>query len=282
MLSYFLADLGMLVFIVLILAIVAVPIVAILVAVGPAGLEAFAQSMANIATVNPLAVSLGVYLLLIPFLAVAFVVIGSIYGISKEVVETGKTSAESAFSWLRHHFLSFAGAGVIISLIVLAPQVLVMVTVSYLLGYTITGWASLGSSLFVFVYSFITLGLTSMVMPAVVNGKGVQEAVKESFRLATQRFDRVFGIHTAIVLFALITFSPYLALAAISYYYPLSVSTMVLPAAAALAGYGVVIAFAWLLVFFPMTFIAYVRVYHALTGGEIAEQTAPVAEVAVF
>lgn len=282
MLSYFLADLGMLAFIVLVLVVVAIPIVAVLVAIGPAGLAAFAQSMANISTVNPLALSLGVYLLLIPFLTIAFVVIGSIYGMSKEVVETGKTSAESAFSYLRHHFLSFAGAGVIISLIVLAPQVLVMVTVSYLLGYTLTGWASFGSSLFVFVYSFITLGLTSMVMPAVVNGKGVQEAVKESFRLATQRFDRVFGIHTAIVVFALITFSPYLVLAAISIYYPLSVSTMVLPAAAAFAGYGLVIGLAWILVFFPMTFIAYVRVYHALTGGEIAKQATPVAEVPVF
>jgi hypothetical protein len=272
----------MLVFIVLILALVAVPIVAILLAVGPAGLEAFAHSMANITTINPLAISLGLYLVLIPFLAIAFVVIGSIYGISKEVVETGKTSAESAFSWLRHHFLSFAGAGVIISLIVLAPQLLVMVTVSYFFGYTVTGWASFGSSLFVFVYSFITLGLTSMVMPAVVSGKGVQEAVKESFRLATQRFDRVFGIHTAIILFALITFSPFLALAAISYFYPLSVSTLVLPAAAALGGYAVVIGFAWILVFFPMTFIAYVRVYNALTGGEIAKLTTPVAEVPVF
>ena len=114
MLSYFLADLGMLAFIVLVLVVVAIPIVAVLVAIGPAGLAAFAQSMANISTVNPLALSLGVYLLLIPFLTIAFVVIGSIYGMSKEVVETGKTSAESAFSYLRHHFLSFAGAGVII------------------------------------------------------------------------------------------------------------------------------------------------------------------------
>jgi len=277
-LSYFLANLGMLIVALVLLAVIAIPIIAVLLLAGPAALTAWAEGLVDLAFTNPWAISLGAYLILLPFLAVLFLVIGSIYGMSKEVVETGKTSAESAFSWLRHNFLTFAGVGFIVSLIVIVPQLLVVATAVYLLGPGITPlWASYGMTVFVFAYSFITLGLTSMVFPAVVNGKGIQEAVYESFKLATQRFDRVFGVHTAIVLLALLTISPFLAYAAIAMVVP--IGPLLFPGGMALGLYAMVIGLFWLLVFLPATFIAYVRVYTDLTGGEVSELSAPAAEV---
>ncbi|MFW9919937.1 MAG: hypothetical protein ACFFED_10075 [Candidatus Thorarchaeota archaeon] len=277
-LSYFLAHLGMVVIALVLIAAVAVPIVTVLLLAGPVALESWAISFTNFGLSNPWLLIGGIYLAILPFMAVLFVVIGSIYGISKEVVETGKTTAESAFTWLRHHFLTFASAGVILSLIVLVPQGLVLATVAYLVGPVSTPlWISYASTVFVFVYSYITLGLTSMVFPAIVNGKGVQEAFFESYKLATQRFDRVFGIHTAIVLIGLLTLAPFLAFAAWALVTP-SILTIA-AAGVVLAGYAIVIAFFWLLFLLPTVYIAYVRVYMDLTGGVVAEVTPPTAEV---
>lgn len=267
-LSYFLAHLGMAVFLILMLAIVAVPILAMVFWAGPANIAAWGLSLSTWSTANIFAAgTVAVTLVLMPLMALLFLVYGSIYGISKEVVEKGTTSAESAFSWLRHNFITFAGAGVILSLIIVVPQLLVAATVAYFSGYVITGWTNVGLSVFVFAYSFVTLGLTSMVMPAIVNGKGIQEAVVESFKLATERFDRIFGLLTAIVLLGLLTFAPML----------ISVVAVALGASMTLVGPWVlggalwvtVAGLLWFLLLLPMTIIAFTRVYHDLTGGEV-------------
>lgn len=278
MLSYFLANLGMIVFLVLVLAIVAVPLIAVLVWIGPSALEAWALSLTNMSTASLFASGiLAVSFILLPLMALLFLVHGSIYGISKEVVETGTTTAESSFSWLRHNFITFAGAGVIMTLIVIVPQLLVAAAVAYFNGYIVTGWNSIALSVFFFAYSFVTIGLTSMVMPAIVNGKGVQEAFVGSFKLAIQRFDRVFGLLTAIVLLGLLSFSPILIGAAAA---ALGVTlTLFEPLIIAAGLWSVVAAFLWLLLFIPMTYIAFTRVYHDLTGGVIVDSVTPTAEV---
>ncbi|MFW9850209.1 MAG: hypothetical protein ACFFF4_13815 [Candidatus Thorarchaeota archaeon] len=278
MLSYFLANLGMAVLAVVMLAIIAIPLVAIAILAGPTALAAWATSLYSWSTANLFAAgSLAFMVILVPFIAFGFIFVGAVYGMSKEVVETGETKAESAFSWLRHNALSFAGVGVVLSLIILAPQMLVASIVGYLYGWHITGLANIGLSIFFFVYSFITLGLTSMVLPAVVNGKGVQEAVKESFRLATERFDRVFGIHTAIVSLGLLLLAPILIGALAAY---LGYSLTVLIPYMIFAGLWLVsgLIFAVFL-FLPMTYIAYTRVYHDLTGGIIADSTPQTPEI---
>ncbi len=276
-LSYFLANLGLLLITGLLLALVAIPFVVIIALSGSTAIIAWAQGLRSLALTNPWAIGMGGYLLMLPFVAVLFSVLGAIYGMSKEVVETGKTSAESAFSWLRHNFITFAGAGIALSLIVIAPQILVIATVTFFVGVNPPVLASYGISVFVWVYSFITLGMTSMVFPAVVNGNGVKESFLESFRLATQRFDRVFGIHTALILLAFLTLSPFFLS---SYVFAMNpVVSAVIPGAIALGGYAIVIGVFWLFLLIPTMFIAYTRVYTDLTGGEIADASTPDVEV---
>jgi len=280
MLSYFLAHLGMAVFLVLMIAIVAVPILAVVLAAGPTTLAAWSASISTWSTANIFATgTLAVTFIVLPLMALLFLVYGSIYGISKEVVEKGTTSAESAFSWLRHNFITFAGAGVILTLLVIVPQLLVAATVAYFSGYVVTGWTSIGLSAFVFAYTFVTLGLTSMVMPAIVNGKGVQEAVVGSFKLAIERFDRIFGLLTAIVLLGLLTFAPILVGAAAV---ALGVSvTLVGPWFIAAGIWAAVAALFWILLLLPMTIIAFTRVYHDLTGGEVYDSAAQISEISM-
>ncbi|MHA1882399.1 MAG: hypothetical protein ACTSUO_05080, partial [Candidatus Thorarchaeota archaeon] len=224
---------------------------------------------------NPIGLGGMVVLLIIPLISFFLIFVGSIYGMSKEVVETGTTRAESAFSWFKNKFLSFAATGAILTLIILVPQLLVWGAVSVAMNYTVPLIVSQVLSIFSFIYSFITLGLTAMVFPAVVSGKGVQEAVKDSFRMATQNFEQVFGIHTAIVGFFAILFSPVIVAGLLT---PVVVGIPPMTFLGPMLGLGLYAAVAvilTLLLFMPMVYITYMRVYNELTGGVIATPEIP-------
>ncbi len=279
MLSYFLANLGMLIVMAILLGIVAIPVLAVAWAFLVPFDAGTMTALANWAAANPLVVgSLGI-LVLIPLVSMFLVVSGSIYGMSHDLVTKGETKAELAFSYFRRKFLSFASTGAIMTIIVLLPPVIAWGLTSYAMGYAITVPAANLLSVFTFVWVYLTAGLTSMVWPAVASGKGVQDAFKESFSLSRQYFDRVFGVLTAIVLLLVATFGPIIiaAFATIPFLPPVTLAF-----ASVFGGvmvYTVVMVFLWLLLFLPMVRIAWVKVYQELTGGEIATQ--PVADVPI-
>jgi len=207
------------------------------------------------------------------------VVSGSIYGMSYDLVTTGDTKAEAAFSYLKRKFMTFLSTGAILIIVVL-PPVIAWGLSSYAMGYTIATSISTLLTIFTFVWVFITAGLTSMVFPAVASGKGVQEAFKESFSLATRYFDRIFGVLTAIVLLLAATLGPVIiaGLTIPAFVQPVMpiISFAILPALVGVMLWTVVSVFLWLLLFLPMVRITWVRVYQELTGGEIASQVAVV------
>jgi hypothetical protein len=274
MLSYFLAGLGMIIVVGAILALVAAPL-AVVLFLGLAPLsEASLIAMSDWAIANPLLVgSIGI-LLLIPIVSLFMVVTGSIYGMSHDLVTTGETKAESAFSYFRQKFLTYAGASAIMTIIIILPPVIAWGLASYAYGFaTIAAPAFQLLTISTFVWVFITAGLTSMVFPAVSSGKGVQGAVKESFSLSTRYFDRVFGLLSAIILLLVITFGPMIVWGVTQA--PLIGPTLMTfgPVLAALLLWTVVSAFLWLFLFLPMVRIAWVKVYQELTGGQIATQS---------
>ena len=275
MLSYFLANLGMLIVMVILLGIILIPIALVAwAAIAPLS-EAQMTAMAQWAYANPLVVGgLGV-LILIPFVSLFMVVSGSIYGMSHDLVTKGETKAELAFSYFRHKFLSFAGAGAILTIIIVLPPVLSWGLTSYAMGYAITAPASYLLTAFTFVWLYLTAGLTSLVWPAVVSGKGVQAAFKESFSLSRQYFDRIYGVLTAIVLLIAATFGPMIVAGVVIALTlpPVTVTSALFPALIGVGLYTVVMVFLWLLLFLPMVRIAWVRVYQELTGGQIATQS---------
>ncbi|MGY5859927.1 MAG: hypothetical protein RTU63_11210 [Candidatus Thorarchaeota archaeon] len=273
-LSFFLANLGMVIVVAILAMAIAIPVAIVAVFAFVPLSEASMIAMGEWATANPLAIGgLGI-LILIPLVSMFLVVSGSIYGMSHQLVTTGETKAETAFSYLKRKFLTFFGTGAILTIIVLLPPIIVWGLTSYAMGFAVTVPVSTILSAFTFVWVFLTAGLTSMVWPAVVSGKGVQEAFKESFSLATKYFDRVFGLLTAIVLLLVATFGPVIiaAFAMASFAIPITMFSPMIPALIGAALWAVLSAFLWLLLFLPMVRIAWVRVYQELTGGTIASQ----------
>lgn len=279
-LSYFLANLGMIIVVAILAMLIAAPVAIVAWAAFAPLSEVTIAAMGDWATANPLVLSgLGV-LVIIPIVSMFMVVSGSIYGMSYDLVTTGETKAEAAFSYLKRKFLTFFGTGAILTVFVVIPPAIAWGLTSYAMGYAVTVPISALLTVFTFVWVFITGGLTSMVFPAVASGKGVQEAFKESYSLATRYFDRIFGVLTAIVLLLAATFGPVIiAGLTIPALIPLGMPMMsfaLLPALAGILLWTVVSVFLWLLLFLPMVRITWVRVYQELTGGKIATQIAVV------
>ncbi len=272
-LSYFLANLGMLIVMALLIGIVAIPVLVVAwVSLAPFS-AATMTALATWATTYPILAGGLAILVLIPVISLFMVVSGAIYGMSHDLVTTGQTKAELAFSYFRRKFLSFASTGAILTIIVLLPPVIAWGLTSYAMGYVITAPATYLLTAFTFVWVYLTAGLTSLVWPAVASGKGVQDSFKESFSLSRQYFDRVFGVLTAIVLLLAATFGPVIiaALAMVPVLPPLTMAFA--PLFVGVMVYTVIMVFLWLLVFLPMVRIAWVRVYQELTGGEVATQS---------
>jgi len=274
-LSYFLANLGLLIVVAIIAAFVAIPVLIVaFIALSPLT-EASMAAMSAWAMANPLVIGGLVVLVMIPIVAFFLTVTGSIYGMTHSLVTKGETKAETAFSYLQHKFLPFMGAGALLTIIVLLPPVIAWGLTSYAMGYMISTIASVPLTIFTFVWVYLTSGLTATVFPAVVNGKPVLDAFKESYSLATKYFDRIFGLLTAIVLLLAATFGP-VVVAGLAMAYtvipPISVFSPIVPALAGVALWTVISVFLWLFLFLPMVRIAWTRVYQELTGGTIASQ----------
>ncbi|MHA2142822.1 MAG: hypothetical protein ACXADC_12515 [Candidatus Thorarchaeota archaeon] len=274
MLSYFLANLGMMIIVALLLGIVAIPLVAITIATDGAVWLAIADYFAAYGAANPWALGGMVILLGIPVVALFLTVVGSIYGMSKDLVAHGETKAERAFTWFRHKFLTFAGAGVLLTIIILLPPLVVAGSVSILMGYVVTPPITTLLSVFTFAWVFVTVGLCAMVFPAITHGKGVQAAFKESFRLARERFDHVYGLLSAVVVLLAASYGPVIIM---GLYAPglFSISTLLNPIVVAVMIWTIVVTFLWLLVLLPMTIIAFTKVYAEMTGGQVATQKPP-------
>jgi hypothetical protein len=272
-LSYFLANLGMVIVVAILALLIALPIASIvLLALYPFN-QATMTALAQWATANPLAVAALIGLIAIPIVSLFMVVSGSIYGMSYDLVAKGDTKAEAAFSYLRHKFLTFFATGTMLTIIVLLPPALAWELAAYVMKINIGPYVGALLSALTFVWIFFTAGLTSMVFPAVVSGKGVQTAFKESFTLARSHFDRIFGVLSAIVLLLAVTFGPIVVLGLAMPFMSVPISIALVPAIAAAALLAVVSAFLWLLLFLPMVRIVWVRVYQELTGGNIATQS---------
>ena len=279
-LSYFLANLGMLIAVALLLGIVLIPIAAL--AVWGIGLdvavwEAIFAGMLAWALANPLVAGGVTALILIPFVAFFFTAVGAIYGMSKDLITHGETKAERAFSWFRGKFLTFFGAGYLLTVIIFLPPAALFYAASLLMGYTVPVTVSTVLSVITFVWVFLTVGLCSMVFPAITHGKGVQEAFKESFDLARNRFERVYGLLAGAVAMFAISFGPVIVWGlTLAPLVPPGSPTMFLnPITAAVMVWTVFVALLWLLVLLPAIIIAFNKVYAEMTGKPVATQQPP-------
>ncbi|MFX1367297.1 MAG: hypothetical protein ACFFAY_01680 [Promethearchaeota archaeon] len=279
-LSYFLANLGMMIAVAVLLGIVMIPIaiVAILgIGLEVSAWEAVGAGMAAWAQGNPWAVGGLAALVIIPLVAFFFTAVASIYGMSKDLLTHGETKAERAFSWFRGKFLTFFGAGALLTVIIVLPPAALYYAASVLMGYSVPVAISTVLSVITFVWVFITVGLCAMVFPAITHGKGVQDAFKESFDLARTRFERVYGLLSGVVAMFAISFGPVIVwgLTLAPLVPPADPTLFLNPITAAVLVWTVFVVFLWLLVLLPAVIIAFTKAYAEMTGKPIATQQPP-------
>ena len=144
------------------------------------------------------------------------------------------------------------------------PALLALVAVE-LFG-PISGIAAALLSMFTFIWMYIALGVLSMTLPSVAEGKGVVEAVKESIGLSVSRFDRVFGIWTAYSLLSVSMFVPVFVWAYVEVNHLITTPPTLDLVAGVILGWTVIASLLLGLVVFPSLILAQTRVYAILTG----------------
>lgn len=130
----------------------------------------------------------------IPAIAIGTTFIGPLFGMSKELVESGDTSAENAFTWLRRKLVPFALAGIGAMLIMVVPPGIMYLITYYLLGITLPLLYQRILATVAGIWFFFAYGLIASVLPAVADGQSVNDSFKLSFNLARTHWKRVYGL----------------------------------------------------------------------------------------
>ncbi|MFX0107364.1 MAG: hypothetical protein ACFE7R_03705 [Candidatus Hodarchaeota archaeon] len=205
-----------------------------------------------------------VTIILSPF----FIAMGALFGMGREVVESSGTSAEGVFTWYRKKFFSLAGGGILLFFITVTPLILVWGVVSFGFTVNITGLPAAALSALSATWILLSLGLMSMLFPAIIDNLSVIEAAKTSIRLSTKHFDRVFALWLSLVGILTLVIIPLFV------FIPFDAPESVL---ALLAVYAIPAVFFLLLIWIPALVIALSRLYMILSGIEIsvAEKTEP-------
>jgi hypothetical protein len=267
--SYILAIFGVLIISGILLALVAAVVFTSIFFVlgGFEGLVAFFTSLATNFETGFTNIFVGAILIILPLIAPFFVAIGALFGMGREIVESEGTSAEGVFTWYKKRFFSLAGGGIILFLIVIGPVILILLAGIAVYGYDFFGYSFMaGNSNLVntimgallTVWFALSLGMLSMIFPAIIDGYSVIEATKKSVRMSITYFDRVFGVWIGFLLILGACFLPLIASP-----FVMGISE---PVAIALGTIAVPLMLILVFIFVPALSIGLTRVYMILTA----------------
>ncbi len=226
------------------------------------GIMQFFNDLQLLMEFKPSPSMMGVGLLFaLPFFSPLFVSIGALFGMGREIAESDNTTVFGVFIWYRRNFLSFAGAGMMLFTVsVLAPAIPLVIIRSMWDGVTI----GLVSSILIavgFVWFAVSLGMLSMMYPAIVDGLSVSDAFRLSLKLSRNYFDRVFSTWLSFLLIILLVIVP------------LVMVNRDLEGPFLLSGYSFMVVVLLGLVVFPAMAVALNRVYMVLSGEEMRESS---------
>jgi hypothetical protein len=153
---------------------------------------------------------------LIPLYAIAIWCSGATYGMSREIIGSGGKQQSNPFSWLRGKVKDYLAASIIISIVSIAPVVIIGYGVAVVFGvgpipYPID-WIIAAISVGWF---FVIMTFLHLIVPSMADELPLIEAVKESIKLAKRSFVKVFSIW--IFYFVLLTL----------WFYPITLYTFV-------------------------------------------------------
>jgi len=201
-LSFGLAMLGIL-FITLILLLVIILFIAIplLFARGLPFLIMLAESIVTgFNATSGLTLVLLIMVLFLPLLGPFFVALGALFGMSRELVESDGTQAESAFTWYRKRGLSLLGGGLLHFIITLAPLIIAFLVISYPTWNPPTNEELRIIIPLIVIWIILVNGMLSLTFPGIIDGLSAVRAASRSVRLTCQFPGRVLGAWFIIVL----------------------------------------------------------------------------------
>ncbi len=277
--SYILAIFGVLIISVILLVFVAILIFVPLYFAtnGMAGMIDFFESFDPTSGFEIANIAVGAILIVIPLIAPFFVAIGALFGMGREIVESEGTSAEGVFTWYKRKFFSLAGGGIILFAFVLGPLLLTFLAGILLYGPSFVNIALIGTDLtntlnpilsgLLLVWIAVSMGLLSMMFPAIIDGYSVLESVKKSVKMSIKYFDRVFGIWMSYLVLLAVLILPMVAIPFVE-----GVSE---PLLIALGIYAIPAFFFLLILYLPAITIGLTRVYMILTADDGYEERPP-------
>jgi hypothetical protein len=273
-LTFFLAIIGILVVLGLVFAVITLPIGLAVWFFDPTGDFITQWTNTIVAWTLPLnsgnvAVILSFSFLagVIPMAAIGIWVLGALFGIAKEYIDTNDTRVEHAFTWLRKKFGPLIVGGILLAIIIGLPALIVGYLISWIYGFGTVPWpVDWIEGAFGFIYFFIMLGLFSLLCPAIIDNHGAVDALKYSVRTVRANIGRVFGFLILIVIVCSIAVGP---IAAYSTYL---VSQGIIPDPmtdvlfAALTAWTAIGAFFILLFVIPAFVFGLTRIYDSTKG----------------
>lgn len=259
-LSYFLAMLGIVILtIIMVIVVLLVIVVPLILFVGlPIIINWVVTIGIEVGTVEGTMLLSIILLFVLPILGPFFMALGSLYGMSREVIEGEGTSAESAFSWYKKRSISLAGGGIIHFLISILPFLLAI----WMLFATQTAPPTNETLAIIlpvgFIWVLLSNGMLCLTFPGIIDGLSAIGAAKRSVRLCCRSPGRVLGswaVYATLIGVPIITFIDD----------PLFDWAQLIPDSY-LEPYTVVIILLLLFVVLPAMSITFTRIYLILTA----------------
>ncbi|MCK4566800.1 MAG: hypothetical protein KAU48_05770 [Candidatus Thorarchaeota archaeon] len=259
-LAYFLAMLGIIILTVIMLLVVLLFVVVPLVLfVGIPAIVFWITSFSiQVGTLEGTVLIAIILLFVLPILGPFFVALGSLYGMSREIIESETTSAESAFSWYKKRALSLVGGGVIHFLVSLTPFI---IAIWVIFATSVTGPTNDTLRIILpigVIWIILTNGMLSLTFPGIIDGLSAASAAKLSVRQCCRSPGRVLG---AWSFYALLIGVPIIA----QINDPLFEWLHIIPSAY-LEPYKAIIVLLILFVILPAMTITFSRIYLILTA----------------
>jgi hypothetical protein len=218
--------------------------------------------------------SLSFLVVILPMTALGIWILGALFGIAKEQIDTNDTRVEHAFSWLRKKFVPLIEGGVVLAIIIGLP--------AFIVGY-IVGWAygfqplpfpiNWIEGIIGFAYFFIMLGLFSLLCPAIVDGESPVNAMKMSVKTVRANLGRVFGFLLIYILIIAILFGPIGVYSAYLVFIGMTPDPLTDIVMAALTAWSVFGAFILLLFVLPALVFGLTIIYNSLKSSTPAQMS---------
>ncbi|MFW9910139.1 MAG: hypothetical protein ACFFEF_16400 [Candidatus Thorarchaeota archaeon] len=273
-LTFFLAIIGIFVILGLVFVVVTLPIGLAIWLLDPTGdfITAWVETM--VAWTLPLSsgnvaiiLSVSFLVIIIPMTALGIWILGALFGIAKEYIDTNDTRVEHAFTWLRKKFGPLMVGGVLLAVIIGLPAMIVGYLISWAYGFGTIPWpVDWIEGILGFVYFFIMLGFFSFVCPAIIDDVGAVDSLKLSYKMVRANMARVFGFLLLIVIVAFIFVGPIGLYSVYLTYLGLIPNPMTDVFFGVLTAWAAIGVFIFVLFFLPALIFGLTRIYNSIKG----------------